>query len=142
MSILKNVSFIAVPARRRDPVAFRRIKLVERLEEQKRLLAEPSYVRVIQRWTGKGDQRRQVERQQRVRPWWRNDGAGHVVMAVYHGARPIEFEKGKAGIAVQTKDKLPALIDQLIAAVQAGELDELLAKSAKPVGAAKARRAA
>ncbi len=47
-----------------------------------------------------------------------------------------------AGIAVQSKDKLPALIDQLIGAAQAGELDELLARSSKPVGGAKARRAA
>jgi hypothetical protein len=29
------------------------------------------------------------------------DASSHVVLAVYHGTRPIEFEKGKAGIAVQ-----------------------------------------
>ena len=80
-----------------------------------------------QRWTGKGDERRQVEKQQRVRPWWRADGSGHVVFSVFHGTRPIEFEKGKAGIAVASRDKLPALIDGLIGAAQAGELDDLLA---------------
>jgi len=142
MPVLKSLTFTVVPSRAFDPAATRRAKLVERLEEQKRLLAQPSYVRVVQRWTGKGDARRQIEKQQRVKPWWRNDGAGHVIMAVYHGTRPIEFEKGKAGIAVQAKDKLPALIDHLIAAVQAGELDELLARAAKPAGAAKPRRAA
>ena len=62
MPVLKNLTFTAVPARGHDPVAARRTKLVERLEEQKRLLAEPSYVRVVQRWTGKGDERRQVEK--------------------------------------------------------------------------------
>ncbi len=142
MPILKNLTFTAVPARGHDPVAARRAKLVERLEEQTRLSADPKYVRVVQRWTGKGDERRQVEKHQRVKPWWRADSAGHVVLAVYHGARPIEFEKGKAGIAVQSRDKLPALIDQLIGAAQAGELDELLARSSMPVGGAKARRAA
>lgn len=143
MPILKSLTFTAVPARGHDPVAARRSKLVERLEEQKRLLANPSYVRTVQRWTGKGDERRQVEKQQRVKPWWRADGGGHFVLAVYHGTRPVEFEKGKTGIAVQSKDKLPALIDQLIAAAQAGELDELLARSSKPpVGTAKPRRAA
>lgn len=142
MPILKNLTFTAVPAPGHDPVAARRSKLAERLEEQKRLIADPKYVRVVQRWTGKGDDRRQVERHQRVKPWWRADASGHVVLAVYHGTRPIEFEKGKAGIAVQSKDKLPALIDQLIGAAQAGELDELLARSSKPVGGTKARRAA
>jgi hypothetical protein len=63
-------------------------------------------------------------------------------MCVYHGTKPIEFEKGKAGVAVQSKDKLPAVIDALIGAVQAGELDEVLARLGKPVGGAKARRAA
>jgi plasmid stabilization system protein ParE len=142
MPILKSLTFTAVPARGHDPVAARRDKLVERLEEQKRLLADPKYVRVVQRWTGKGDERRQVEKQQRVKPWWRADDAGHVVMAIYHGARPVEFERGKAGIAVQSRDKLPGLIDSLITAARAGELDELLARSARPVGAAKGRRAA
>jgi hypothetical protein len=141
MPILKNLTFTAVPARSHDPVANRRAKLVERLEEQKALLADASYVRKTQRWAGKGDERRQVEKQQRVRPWWRADAAGHVVMSVYHGTKPIEFEKGMAGIAVASKDKLPALIDGLIAAVRAGELDELLAR-VKPVGVPKARKAA
>ena len=141
MPILKNLTFTAVPARAHDPVAARREKLAERLAEQKALLADSSYVRVIQHWAGKGDERRQVEKRQRVRPWWRADAAGHLVMSVYHGAKPIEFERGKAGIAVASKDKLPALIDGLIAAVRAGELDELLART-KPVGAPKARKAA
>ncbi len=137
MPILKNLTFTAVPARAHDPVAVRRAKLIERLEEQKRLLADPKYVRVVQRWSGKGDERRQVERQQRVKPWWRADLSGHIVLAIYQGARAIEFERGKAGIAVPSRDKLPALIDQLIAAAQAGKLDEVLARSVKPIGRAK-----
>ena len=141
MPILKNLTFTAVPARSNDPVANRRAKLIERLEEQKALVANPSYVRMTQRWTGKGDERRQVEKQQRVRPWRRADASGGLVMSVYHGTKPIEFEKGKAGIAVVSKEKLPALIDSLIGAVRAGELDDLLAR-VKPVGAPKSRKAA
>ena len=34
--------------------------------------------------------------------------AGNVVMCVYHGTKPIEFEKGKAAIAVPSRDKLPS----------------------------------
>ena len=141
MPILKNLTFTAVPARSHDPVANRRAKLIERLTEQKMLLADASYVRKTQRWAGKGEDRRQIEKQQRVRPWWRADGSGHVVFSVFHGARPLEFEKNKAGIAVASRDKLPALIDSLIGATQAGELDDLLTR-VKPVGAPKARKAA
>ena len=39
MPILKNLTFTSVPARSHDPVAARRAKLVERLEEQKQLIA-------------------------------------------------------------------------------------------------------
>ena len=75
--------------------------------------------------------------------WWRTDSAGSLVMSIYHGTSPIEFEKGKAGIAVPSKGKLAGLIDSLIKAVEAGELDELMARVGKPVGVAKsARRAA
>ena len=141
MPILKNLTFTAVPVRPHDPVSNRRGKLVDRLEEQKMLLNNASYVRTTQRWTGKGDERRQVEKQQRVRPWWRADASGQFVMSVFHGTKPIEFEKGKAGIAVASRDKLPTLIDSLIGAVRAGELDDLLAR-VKPVGAPKTRKAA
>ena len=141
MPVLKNLTFTAVPARSNDPVANRRAKLAERLLEQKALLADTSYVRKTQRWAGRGDERRQVEKQQRVRPWWRVDSSGGLIFSVYHGTKPIEFERGKAGIAVASKEKLPALIDSLIAALRAGELDDLLAR-VKPVGAPKAKKAA
>jgi hypothetical protein len=143
MPVLKSLTFTSVPARGHDPVAARRAKLAERLEEQKKLLANPSHVRTIQRWTGKGVERKQIEKQQRVRPWWRTDAGGQLVMSVFYGAKPIEFEKGKAGIVVASKEKLSALIDTLIGAVRAGELDELMTRMGKPVGgAAKSRRAA
>ena len=142
MPILKSLNFTTVPARSDDASSHRRAKLIERLGEQKTLLAKPDYVRVTQRWTGKGDDRRQIEKQQRVKPWWRADGSGQVVFSIYHGTRPLEFERGKAGIAVASKDKLPALIDSLIAAVQAGELDGLLAAAKRPVGVSKAKKVA
>jgi hypothetical protein len=58
-------------------------------------------------------------------------------MSVKFGAKPIEFEKGKAGIVVPSKDKLPAVIDTLIAAVRAGELDDLFSQAAKSGGIGK-----
>src|SRR5262249_54454903 len=61
MPILKSLTFTNLPVRSHDPVANRRAKLVSRLEEQRHLVQNPSYVRVVQRWTGKGDERRQIE---------------------------------------------------------------------------------
>ena len=71
---------------------------LELLEEQKLLLADPSYVRVTQKWRGKGDTRTQVEKRQRVLPWWRLDQNGSYVFAIRSGGKAVEFDKGKAGI--------------------------------------------
>jgi hypothetical protein len=43
---------------------------------------------------------------------------------------------------VPSKDKLPTVIDTLIAAVRAGELDELFSQAAKTGSIGKARKAA
>ena len=74
----------------------------------------------------------------------KTDPSGQVVMSmsIKFGARPIEFEKGKAGIAVGSRDKLPAVIDTLISAVRAGELDELFSQAAETGSIGKARKAA
>ena len=52
-------------------------------------------------------------------------------MTVKVGSKRIEFEKGKAAIAVGTLDKLTGVIEALIKAVRAGELDEQLKQLSK-----------
>ena len=142
MPVLKSLSFTALPKAGNDPVQMRRAKFVAKLEEQKLLLKDPNHVRTVQRWTKVDGQRQATTKQQAVRPWWKADPTGQVVMSVKFGARPIEFEKGKAGIVVPSKDKLPAVIDTLIAAVKAGELDDLFNQAAKTGTIGKARKAA
>ena len=85
---------------------------------------------------------REIATNEAVRPWWKTDPSGQVVMSVKFGAKPLEFEKGKAGIVVPSKDKLPIVIDTLISAVRAGELDELFSQAAKTGTIGKARKAA
>jgi hypothetical protein len=142
MPVLKSLSFIALPKSGNDPVQMRRAKFVTKLEEQKQLLKDPNHVRTVQRWAKVNGERQATTKQQAVRPWWKTDPSGHVVMSVKFGAKPIEFEKGKAGIAVGPKEKLPAVIDALIAAVRAGELDDLFTQAAKTGAVGKPRKAA
>ena len=131
MTALKSLTFTAIPKTSNNPTLKRRTKTIARLEEQKLLLKDPSHVRITQKWTGKGETRKQVEKRQRVLPWWRLDQNGSYVFAIRSGGRAVEFDKGKAGIAVQSLEKLPAVIDTLLAAVRGGELDEQLAKISK-----------
>jgi hypothetical protein len=82
-----------------------------------------------------------VEKRQRVLTWWSLAPNGSYVFFVRSGWKAIEFEKGKAAIAVPSLDKLPSVIDTLIAAVRNGELDAQLAEASKlPRQSAKKRR--
>src|SRR5215207_1234339 len=49
MPVLKSLAFTALPKSANDPVLARRAKVVDRLEEQKRLLDDPNLVRTVQR---------------------------------------------------------------------------------------------
>jgi len=62
----------------------------------------------------------------RVRPWWRIDEKGQIIFSIRVGSKPVEFEKGKAGVLVGSKEKLPEVIDTLITAVRSGDLDPVL----------------
>lgn len=126
MSILKSLAFTAVSKTRQSPVQVRRMQLVTRLQDQKALFADPGYVRTVKRWKVVDGQRVQVDHRIQLRPWWTSDDKGQTVLLLKQGLRPLEFEKGKSGILVGARDKLPEVIDAVIAATQSGELDALL----------------
>jgi hypothetical protein len=92
MPDLKSLSFTTIPKTGNDPVQARRAKFVSKLEEQKLLLKDPNHVRTVQRWTKVNGERQATTKQQAVRPWWKTDPAGQVVISIKFGARPIEFE--------------------------------------------------
>src|SRR5215468_5684666 len=128
-SVLKSLTFtaLALPkwSRDRDPVSDRREKVIAKLEEQKSLIADPTFMRTIQKRSGSV--------QKKVSRWWITGHNGSVTFFVRYGHGQVQFEKGKAGISVPSLDKLPAVIDQLITAVRAGELDAQLASMSEAV---------
>jgi hypothetical protein len=86
MPVLKSLAFPALPKNVSDPIQIRRDKLVSRLEEQKGLLGDPNLIRTVQRTITENGEKRIVAKQQRVRPWWRTDSAGHVFMSIRFGS--------------------------------------------------------
>src|SRR5262245_25038734 len=140
-SIIKSLTLAELPARSKDPLTNRRNNLLKKLEDQAALAANPDYVRVQHRWTGKGDARRRVEKQTSVKPWWREDHSGRAYMTIRVGQTPLEFEKGKAAI-VTTRDELSALIARLRDAIASGEADSLIARVPVKAVGTKKRKAA
>jgi hypothetical protein len=142
MGTLKSLTLTALPKIGANPILDRRTNMIARLEEQKCLLNDPNYVRIVRTWVKRNGQLEPVDKQQRVLPWWRMDAHGSYVFFVRLGSKPIEFEKGKNAIAVPSSEKIPMVIDILINAVRNGELDAQLAQAKKPLTALKSPKAA
>lgn len=128
MSHLKSLTFCLNPQSvTNDPKIVRRQRLIERLEEQKKLSKDPEYSVVIRRlMKDQSGDRVVTEKSRRVRPWWKIDEKGLVVLMVRSGVKVLELEKGKPGIVVGTIEKMEVVIDTLIQAIRCGELDHLL----------------
>jgi hypothetical protein len=146
MTQLKSLTFAALPRlSAADPVIHRRNKLIVRLQQQIALAQDPNFTLTRQKWIADETGVKQLrELRKKVRPWWRTDATGAVVLTVRYGARVIEFSPGKAAIAVGKKEKLIPTIETVIAAVEAGELDAVLAQMSKSAVAVmmKGKRAA
>jgi hypothetical protein len=143
MNTLKSLTFVAAPPKNpNNPTFHRRERLVQRLQEQLQLAKDPSFAPVITRWKkGEDGVKRPVDHHRRIKPWWKMDEQGFVVLTVRQGFKTLEFEKGKAAIAVGTVEKLEGVLTTLIAATRSGELDGLLELS-KRIGTMKGKKAA
>lgn len=69
-----------------------------------------------------------VQEPRHVRRGWFEDSKGAVFFSIRYGTKPLAFDKtGNCSIEVGKLDALPAVMDTLIEAVRAGELDSQLA---------------
>ncbi len=122
-----------------NPEDLLRSKLITRLLEQKELveadlkgeqLTKTRFKFVTDSETG---ETKRVEVQKQLRRWWWQDEGGQVMLTLRYGNRPLAITGDKSTIEIGTLDKLPKIIDTIIEAVKAGELD-------KPLYAAMAER--
>ncbi len=71
MAYLSSLSFITAPQKSYDPKQVRRQKLIERLEEQKRLAADPNFIPVVKRWKKNPDGSKSIfDHYRRLKPWY------------------------------------------------------------------------
>ena len=128
MSNLKSLTFTAAPqVIATAPHLVRRKRLIEKLEDQRKLAADATYKITRKRWIkDTSGEKALVEVQRPVRPWWREDEKGNIFLLPRYGVQSIEIEKGKPAIVVGAKSKLDAVLKTLIAATEAGELDAVL----------------
>ena len=77
MSALKSLTFTTLPKPSVNPTLDRRSKIMTRLEEQKKLLADPTYMRVVRSWVkSETGEKSVIEKRQRVLQWWTQTPSG------------------------------------------------------------------
>jgi hypothetical protein len=128
MSHLKSLTLTIAPHQtEQNPKLIRRQRLIERLEEQRKLVGDPNFTVFVRRWIKDLEGVKQpIETQRRIKPWWKADGNGSLVLVLKNGLKTIEIEKGKPGIVVGPLARLEPVLSTLIAATKAGELDAAL----------------
>ncbi len=109
-----------------------RHKLIDRLKEQKELAEADLSGNALVRMRHKiikdeetGETKR-VEVPRLLRRWWWKDDTDAVLLELRYGNKPIVVVDNKSTIEVGAMDKLPKVIDMVIEAVSAGELDKVL----------------
>ena len=108
----------------------RRLKVITKLEEQlnmmNALLSNERYVPTKTKWiTNDQGQRESVVVPKRVRSWFWMNAAGCFFNVMY-GSRVLPLKDGLTAISVSKRDDIPEVIQNLISAVRAGELDEAI----------------
>ena len=130
MATLASLKLTAARKPRTVPDAIkRRSKLLRKLAEQRELaLAQsegrtyaPKRLRTVRdRETG---ERLVREMPVRIKTWWWTGEKGETLLSIHYGSKTLEISKGKPAIEVASPADLVNVLDLLITAVQAGELD-------------------
>jgi hypothetical protein len=127
MNALSKLKFVAAPTGG-NPLARKRERFCQRLAEQARVLDEPDATKSGRRYQTESDgSRKLVQKDVRIRSWAKPTGAGGYVFVPRINGKPVEFSDGRTGIAVESMEQLREVIDTLMTATRAGELDQFIA---------------
>jgi hypothetical protein len=113
-----------------DPVLARRQKLMDKLGEQVKLAAAliagetARFTYIVTVKDSDTGERKQVEKEKRVRSWFWHDLDGKWFLEIRFGNKVVDLGKNRAAIEVGDKENLVATIETVIGAVKDGELDE------------------
>ena len=136
MSILTTLAFVPLPRSTvADPVIQRRATFIKQLEQQRELAREQGFEPTKRKWVVNVDGSKQlVTVPKRVKRWWRMDAQGTCFLVLRYGNRVVTLSAGRTAIAVGPKSKLVSVIDTVITAAKAGEMDAVLAAAQATFG--------
>lgn len=141
-TILSKLSVIPLKAKPAgisnvNPTEKRREKLIDKLKEQaalaKAMAAGDRYiVHKTVKTKNEDGTKTETQKEVKVSPWWWQDPTSKgLVMVCRYGVKPLPLSKGgMKALSVPNLKAVPSVIEQLIQATAAGELDDALANAA------------
>ena len=128
MQLLKSLKLVHYEhPTHRNPRLHRRHKLLAKLAEQIQLAQDSSYQPTKTQFVADAEgNMQQVQRSKRIRRWWATKADGTVQLTIRYGSKPLELAKGKNAVEIASEAELVPTLEQIRAAVEQGELDELI----------------
>ena len=128
MQLLKLIKLVHYEhPNHRNPRPHHRHKLLAKLAEQLKLARNSDYQPTSTQDVADGnDNLTLVQRSKRIRRWWSTRTDGTVQLTIRSGNKPLELAKGKNAVEIASESELVCTLEQIRAAVEQGELDELI----------------
>lgn len=129
--LLSKLDLTTKPEQPTDKLSQRRNRLIERLAEQKELAkcelegTEYTAYKYITKVDAETGSKARVKVPKRLKQWFYKV-RDYYFLEVRYGSKSLELAKNKHAIAVGEKSRLTSVIDTVIEAVAAGELDQQL----------------
>jgi len=128
MSVIASLKLVEFkPQNAQGRIFVRRRKLVEKIEQQIKLAADPSYAPTKLIWAADESgvqQRREVSK--RIKRWWVENIDGSAQLTIRYGSKPLEILKGKNAIECENVSVIASILEAVKQAVIEGEFDTIL----------------
>jgi hypothetical protein len=128
MSVIASLKLVEFkPQNAQGRIFVRRRKLVEKIEQQIKLAADPSYAPTKLIWAADESgvqQRREVSK--RIKRWWVENIDGSAQLTIRYGSKPLEIVKGKNAIECENVSVIASILGSVRQAVIDGEFDTIL----------------
>lgn len=128
MSVIASLKLVEFkPQMAQGRIFVRRRKLVEKIEQQIKLVADPSYAPTKLIWAADENgiqQRREVAK--RIKRWWFENIDGTVQLTIRYGSKPLELARGKSAIACENVSVIATILESIKQSVIDGEFDVIL----------------
>ncbi|MDG2195629.1 MAG: hypothetical protein P8O70_01855 [SAR324 cluster bacterium] len=128
MQLLKSLKLVHYEhPTHRNPRLHRRHKLLAKLAEQLQLARNSDYQPTKTQYVADAEGNlTPVQRTKRIRRWWSVKADGTVQLAIRYGSKPLELAKSKNAVEIVSESELVGTLEQIRAAVEQGEFDELI----------------